>query len=88
MNAFAVTTSELETDSITVNGMLTANEILSETNVFGGTIVSSGGLFYNTTNNVSTKITDLQSNIDLKQNIIDDGDLSIAKTAGLQTALD
>ena len=89
LNAFAVTTSELVTDFITVNSSVTGNEITSQTNVFEGAIASSEGLFYNTTNTVSTKITDLQSNIvDLKQDFIQDGDLSIAKTAGLLTALD
>ena len=63
LNALAVVTSEVETDSITVTSSVSANEITSNTNIFGGTIASSGSLFYNTTNNVSTKITDLQSNI-------------------------
>jgi hypothetical protein len=88
LNAFAVVTSELETDFITVNSSLSAITITSNTSISGQTISSSGNLFYNTNNNVSTKINDLQSNINLKQNLIQDGGLSIAKTDGLLTALD
>ena len=78
------TSTNLNIGSITC-GNITGRT--SSTNITGGTITASGNLFYGSTN-VGAKILSIESSLIGKQEFINDYDLSISKTSGLQDALD